>query len=149
MAGASVAVAGAGVVAGASSAVAGADGAGVVVAVVGAGAVASERGKDKSSSVAPAAAAPSSSILEVTLCLSGGADGDDRAEWPAEAGGYVCYMTSDEELLTLPVKRNALSLVLKEPGVMSFVKLVTARAEGPRYDERLHFLIALRPPCAF
>ncbi len=91
------------------------------------------------------AAAPAPSVLEVTLCLcsGGGVDDSASAEWPAEAGGYVCYMTADEELLTVPAKRNALSLVLKEPGLMSFVKLVTARAEGVRYDVSLHFLVAL------
>ena len=99
---------------------------------------------------------PAPSVLEVTLCLctgGGGADAGVSAEWPAEAGGFVCFMTADEELLTVPAKRNALSLVLKEPGLMSFVKLVTARAEGVRYDVSLHFLVAsprlvAMPACA-
>ena len=94
-------------------------------------------------------AAPAPSMLEVTLCLcTDDAGAGAGAEWPAEAGGFVCYMTADEELLTVPAKRNALSLVLKEPGLMSFVKLVTARAEGVRYDVSLHFLVASPRRCA-
>jgi Rps23 Pro-64 3,4-dihydroxylase Tpa1-like proline 4-hydroxylase len=106
------------------------------------GAAAAETGEAEAGSLTDAGVR---SVLEVTLCLctgSSGAGASSSTEWPAEAGGYVCYLTSDEELLTVPPKRNALSLVLKEPGLMSFVKLVTARAEGVRYDVNLHFLVA-------
>lgn len=60
-------------------------------------------------------------------------------EWAASAGGCVTYLTYDEELLTADVKQNALSIVLRGPGTMSFVKLVSQKAEENLYDVALSY----------
>jgi hypothetical protein len=78
-----------------------------------------------------AGAAP---LLDVTLCCVGSSE-----EWDDAAGGCVTYMTADDELLTVPPKANALSLVCREPGVMSFVRFVSHAAPEPRYDVALQF----------
>jgi Rps23 Pro-64 3,4-dihydroxylase Tpa1-like proline 4-hydroxylase len=86
-----------------------------------------------------------SSFVEVNLCLATPPDytcTSETSEWPEEAGGYVSYMTEDDQLLCVPPKENSLSLVLKEPGVMSFVKFVTSDAPGPRYD--INFLFRVK-----
>lgn len=86
-----------------------------------------------------------SSFVEVNLCLATPPDytsTNETSEWPEEAGGYVSYMTEDDQLLCVPPKENSLSLVLKEPGVMSFVKFVTSDAPGPRYD--INFLFRVK-----
>lgn len=85
-----------------------------------------------------------SSFVEVNLCLATPPDftsTEETSEWPEEAGGYVSYMTEDDQLLCVPPKENSLSLVLKEPGVMSFVKFVTQDAPGPRFDVNFLFRI--------
>lgn len=85
-----------------------------------------------------------SSFVEVNLCLATPPDftsSEETSEWPEEAGGYVSYMTEDDQLLCVPPKENSLSLVLKEPGVMSFVKFVTQDAPGPRFDVNFLFRI--------
>ncbi len=85
-----------------------------------------------------------SSFVEVNLCLATPPDftsTEETSEWPEEAGGYVSYMTEDDQLLCVPPKENSLSLVLKEPGVMSFVKFVTQDAPGPRFDVNFLFRV--------
>ena len=87
--------------------------------------------------------------LEVTLCLpmvlgtpgAGKCAPDGEGEWPLEAGGFVSYLTSDEEVLTVPVKPNTLSVVAKPPGLYSFVKYVNHKAPGIRFDVLAHFAI--------
>lgn len=86
-------------------------------------------------------------VLDVTLCLI---NKNDIEEWETcEYGGYECYMASHEgdddpatyrsfdddgALLTMAAGSNELSLVLKDEGVMRFVKYVSARAPGARWD---------------
>jgi hypothetical protein len=84
-------------------------------------------------------------VLDVTFCNvntpDAWADGD--------IGGYECYMAPHEEeedaavyraadedgaLLTLPAGQNELSLVLRDEGVMRFIKYVSATAPGSRWD---------------
>lgn len=101
----------------------------------------------------------SSAILDATLCFcappsqvavpgdadAGAADAEGEEEdplaWPASHGGHVTYLTGDDELLTVLPRGNALSLVALEPGVLSFVKLVSRAHAGaaPRYDAALRF----------
>jgi len=83
-----------------------------------------------------------STFVEVNLCLATPSSADETSEWPEEAGGYVSYMTEDDQLLCVPPKENSLSLVLKEPGVMSFVKFVSQDAPGPRFD--INFLFRVK-----
>jgi hypothetical protein len=86
------------------------------------------------------AAGEGDAVLEVTLCLTP-PEHDEAWGEGSGVGGYVTYLTSDEELLTVMPASNAASLVLREPGLMSFVKYVTAGAPGPRYDVALQFLV--------
>lgn len=66
-----------------------------------------------------------------------------------DLGGYECYMAPHDEeedpatykaadedgaLLTLPAGANELSLVLRDEGVMRFIKYVSAKAPGSRWD---------------
>lgn len=112
----------------------------------------------EAASPAPSAGT-SSAVLDATLCFcappcslgdadaqgdGAGAeevDGEDPLAWPAAHGGHVTYLTGDEELLTVLPRGNALSLVALEPGVLSFVKLVSRAHAGaaPRYDAALRF----------
>jgi len=86
------------------------------------------------------AAGEGDAVLEVTLCLTP-PEHDEAWGEGSGVGGYVTYLTSDEELLTVLPASNAASLVLREPGLMSFIKYVTAGAPGPRYDIALQFLV--------
>ncbi|RCH85114.1 hypothetical protein CU097_007289 [Rhizopus azygosporus] len=82
-------------------------------------------------------------ILDVTLCLSPESD-----QWEScEYGGYECYMAAGEDddpatyrssddgaLLTVPAGTNEISIVLRDEDVMRFIKYVSARAPGARWD---------------
>ncbi|KAI8583786.1 hypothetical protein K450DRAFT_219978 [Umbelopsis ramanniana AG] len=94
-------------------------------------------------------------ILDVTLGLSSTKDRQAAAKWESdEFGGYECYMAphDDEEdpatykaadedgaLLTLSAASNTLSIVLRDEGVMRFIKYVSARAPGSRWDISLEY----------
>lgn len=89
-------------------------------------------------------------VLDVTLCFATTADSKSRQMWESgDYGGYECYMAPHDEeedpatykaadedgaLLTLPAGCNELSLVLRDEGVMRFIKYVSARAPGSRWD---------------
>lgn len=56
---------------------------------------------------AAAAALAASTLIDVTLaCVA-------AEEWPDEHGGYISYLTTDDELLTVNPKQNALSIVCR------------------------------------
>ncbi|KAI8969083.1 Oxoglutarate and iron-dependent oxygenase degradation C-term-domain-containing protein [Mycotypha africana] len=87
----------------------------------------------------------SQGVLDVTFCTV-----DKAALWKdGDIGGYECYMAphDDEEdpatykaadedgaLLTLPAGHNELSIVLRDEGVMRFIKYVSAKSPGSRWD---------------
>jgi len=73
-------------------------------------------------------------VIDVNLCCV------VADEWPEEAGGYVKYLTSDDELVALPPKTNTLTVVCREVGMMSFVRYVTAAAPEVRYDVAAQFV---------
>ncbi|KAI8074419.1 Oxoglutarate and iron-dependent oxygenase degradation C-term-domain-containing protein [Gongronella butleri] len=91
-------------------------------------------------------------VLDVTLCMAATGDRMKQAleDWESgEFGGYECYMAPHEEeedaavykaadeegaLLTTPAGHNELSIVLRDEGVMRFIKYVSARAPGSRWD---------------
>lgn len=92
-----------------------------------------------------------SGLLDVTFSL---VSVDDTPSWQTgDVGGYLCYMASDDNddasvyrstdqegaLLTLPCCGNELSIVLRDEGVMQFVKYVSAGAIGSRWDMALEF----------
>jgi hypothetical protein len=86
-----------------------------------------------------AAGTGGASVIEVNLCFVE----NDETAWGERCGGYTSYMTSDEELLTVTPKRNALSVVCVEPSVFSFVKLVAHSAPEPLYDAHLQFRVGV------
>lgn len=90
--------------------------------------------------------------LDATLCFVNGAE-----NWEdGEAGGFQCYIEADNDetteaaesyqwdddtveeegskLLSVAPQANALTLVLRDEGVMNFVKYVSATAQGSRFD---------------
>lgn len=89
-------------------------------------------------------------VLDVTLCLATNSLAGDTEKWEScEYGGYECYMAAHEgdddpatyrsfdddgALLTMAAGANELSIVLKDEGVMRFVKYVSALAPGARWD---------------
>ncbi|KAI9280739.1 Oxoglutarate and iron-dependent oxygenase degradation C-term-domain-containing protein [Sporodiniella umbellata] len=89
-------------------------------------------------------------VLDVTLCYV-----DKPTLWAdGDFGGYECYMAPHEEeedaavykaadedgaLLTLPAGQNELSIVLRDEGVMRFIKYISARAPGSRWDTAYEF----------
>lgn len=84
-------------------------------------------------------------VLDVTFCYV-----KNPTAWEdGNIGGYECYMAphdgeedpatykaADEDgaLLTLPAGQNELSIVLRDEGVLRFVKYVSAKAPGSRWD---------------
>ncbi|KAJ2042043.1 putative component of NuA3 histone acetyltransferase complex [Coemansia sp. S2] len=86
--------------------------------------------------------------LDTVLCFV-----DDPDQWAdGVVGGYQCYVDGGNEdeasndgsvyraseedgaLLTTPAAWNTLSVVMREPGVVKFVKYVSASAPGSRWD---------------
>ncbi|KAJ2779657.1 putative component of NuA3 histone acetyltransferase complex [Coemansia interrupta] len=62
--------------------------------------------------------------------VDGGGDGDE-----ASNDGSVYRLTEDESiLLTTPAAWNTLNIAMREPGVVKFVKYVSASAPGSRWD---------------
>ncbi|KAI8085985.1 Oxoglutarate and iron-dependent oxygenase degradation C-term-domain-containing protein [Halteromyces radiatus] len=91
-----------------------------------------------------------SGLLDVTFSLVSQQD----ASWKTcDVGGYLCYMACDDNddasiyrstdddgvLFTLPCGGNELSIVLRDEGVMRFIKYVSANAVGSRWDISLEF----------
>ncbi|EPB83134.1 hypothetical protein HMPREF1544_10119 [Mucor circinelloides 1006PhL] len=84
-------------------------------------------------------------VLDVTFCHV-----NKPGAWEdGDVGGYECYMAPHDEeedpatykaadedgaLLTLPAGQNELSLVLRDEGVMRFIKYISAKAPGSRWD---------------
>ncbi|ORE10214.1 hypothetical protein BCV72DRAFT_35530 [Rhizopus microsporus var. microsporus] len=84
-------------------------------------------------------------VLDVTFCHV------SKPEFweDGDIGGYECYMAAhdgeedpatykaadeDGELLSLAAGKNELSIVLRDQGVMRFIKYVSAKAPGSRWD---------------
>lgn len=75
-----------------------------------------------------------------------------------EIGGYECYISGDDEnddpsiyraaeedgaLLSVPASWNVCTIVLRDPGVMRFVKYVSGRATASRYDVAFEYQVDL------
>jgi hypothetical protein len=77
----------------------------------------------------------------------------DQVWESGDVGGFQCYIVADEEegteaaevyqaksteeedqLLSIPPANNTLSLVMRDGGIMQFVKYVSAFAPGSRWD---------------
>lgn len=74
------------------------------------------------------------SFVDTTLCVVPPTSVGHDGEWPTAAGGHVTWLTMDEELLTVPVRPNALTIIAAEPGMHSFVKYMSAQAPAARVD---------------
>lgn len=80
-------------------------------------------------------------------------DMSDQVWDSGDVGGFQCYIVADEEggteaaevyqaksteeedqLLSIPPANNTLSLVMRDGGIMQFVKYVSAFAPGSRWD---------------
>ncbi|KAJ2235686.1 putative component of NuA3 histone acetyltransferase complex [Coemansia sp. RSA 1722] len=69
--------------------------------------------------------------------VDGGNDGDE-----ASNDGSVYRLTEDEGiLLTTPAAWNTLSVAMREPGVVRFIKYVSASAPGSRWDVSSEFQV--------
>ncbi|KAJ3219763.1 hypothetical protein HDU67_009575 [Dinochytrium kinnereticum] len=91
-------------------------------------------------------------ILDATLCFVSDVTDQRRAIWASDdVGGFECYMAPDEgnedpaqyraadvggggALLSVSARFNTLTLVMREKGLMKFVKYVGAAAPGSRWD---------------
>ncbi|KAI8999276.1 Oxoglutarate and iron-dependent oxygenase degradation C-term-domain-containing protein [Gaertneriomyces semiglobifer] len=89
-------------------------------------------------------------LLDATLCFATRRKAADNDAWESdEFGGYECYMAphdgeedpavyrqmeDDGALLTVSAGWNVLTLVLRDEGLMKFIKYVSARAPGSRWD---------------
>lgn len=88
------------------------------------------------------------SLVEVNLCMT---PPNEEVWGEGEVGGYCCFMaphededaavyktsTSEEEdgvLLTTQADWNKLTIVLRDPGILSFTKYVAVKAGGSRWD---------------
>ncbi|KAJ2479144.1 putative component of NuA3 histone acetyltransferase complex [Coemansia sp. RSA 2131] len=99
-------------------------------------------------------AGSSCTTLDAVLCLAQGNTWADGV-----VGGYHCYVDSgdaddasndgsvyraagdDGILLTTPASWNSLSLVMREPNVVRFVKYVSASAPGSRWDVSFEYCV--------
>jgi len=90
--------------------------------------------------------------LDAVLCfVADGAEGASEAWESGEMGGYEAYLLADEDeekpaevyrgpqddesgVLNVSPAFNCLSLVLRDEGLMRFVKYVSAQAPGSRWD---------------
>jgi len=94
--------------------------------------------------------------LDCTYAVLGGDTTDDTLElWASgDVGGFETYLdsscndddqgrddvyedTEEPDLLSVPAGHNVLSLVLRDPGTLRFVKFLSSRAPGSRFDLEL------------
>jgi prolyl 3-hydroxylase /prolyl 3,4-dihydroxylase len=101
-------------------------------------------------------------MLDATLCFVKADDADDEeAElWESgDAGGFECYIEADEdadaaataevyrssneddesELMSIQAGNNVLNIVMRDTGVMRFIKYVSARAPSSRWDVSMEY----------
>ncbi|KAJ3166725.1 hypothetical protein HDU88_003208 [Geranomyces variabilis] len=96
-------------------------------------------------------------VLDATLCLAPRPTREAEAAWVSdEVGGYECYMAphegeedaavykqmdEDGALLTVSAGWNVLTLVVRDEGLMRFVKYVSAAAPASRWDVAFEYEI--------
>ena len=76
--------------------------------------------------------AQSKILIDVILCCV-------AQDWNEADGGSINYLNDEEHLLEVDPENNALSIVLREPGVSQIVKLVKHTAPESRLDVCLTF----------
>ena len=94
-------------------------------------------------------------LLDATLCFVK-AEGEEEGEaWESgDTGGFECYIEADEDadaaasaevyrsanddddsqLMSIQAGNNVLNIVMRDPGVMRFIKYVSSRAPSSRWD---------------
>lgn len=65
--------------------------------------------------------------------------------WSEDAGGEMVYMAEQEHLLSVPPVGNSLSVVLRDDGVMRFVRFANHRT-GDRVRWDMSLVFPTRPP---
>lgn len=99
----------------------------------------------------------STPVLDLTLCFVNDADEERSSNWESGVvGGYHCYIPADpennaataevyrpddddDELLSISAVSNSMNLVLRQEGLMDFVKYVSTRAGGSRWDIAMEY----------
>jgi Rps23 Pro-64 3,4-dihydroxylase Tpa1-like proline 4-hydroxylase len=84
--------------------------------------------------------------MDVVLCLLVPHQDDSAISWDVQHGGGCVYMDEDNELLSILPVHNSLSIVLREEGVMQFVKFVNHKAPATRFDICCAYEVPEIPP---
>lgn len=71
-------------------------------------------------------------VLDVTLCVV-------RRVWEERMGGTMTYLTADDEVTSVVPHGNALSIILRPPGVFRFTKFISADAPETLFRVELSF----------
>ena len=71
-------------------------------------------------------------VLDVTLCIV-------RREWDERVGGTMTYLTADEEVTSVVPRGNALSIILRPPGVFRFTKYVSSDSPETLFRVEMSF----------
>ena len=86
--------------------------------------------------------------LDVTFCVFP----HHTSTWGEGWGGEVHYVTQDEPLLNVPPQGNALSLVFRERGLLTFTKYINHQVGGSAYAPQHQYyrfsMIAREPASA-
>lgn len=112
-------------------------------------------------SVAHFGAIQTEACLDAVLCIVDEADAENEEAWAGgEVGGYESYLLADEDgdekeaadvykmdedgggLLSISPSFNTLNLVLRDEGLMRFIKYVSASAPGSRWDIAAEFSLS-------
>ena len=98
--------------------------------------------------------------LDATLCFVGSDSAAQRALWESgDVGGFECHVVSSAEdehgaaevyradeasagVTSIHAQCNALSLVVRAPETMTFIKYVSAAAPGSRWDVAAEYACA-------
>ncbi|KAJ1679958.1 putative component of NuA3 histone acetyltransferase complex [Spiromyces aspiralis] len=98
-------------------------------------------------------------VLDAVLCLAPSPNGRaDEDKWTSgDVGGYECYLAIEDDsdddasvyhhadedttLLTVPAGWNRLNIVLRDEGVLRFVKYISAFAPASRWDVAFEYLM--------
>lgn len=96
-------------------------------------------------------------VLDLTLCFVNNSDEERSTNWESGVvGGYHCYIPADpennaataevyrpddddDELLSISAVPNSMNLVLRQEGLMDFVKYISTRAGGSRWDISMEY----------
>ncbi|EQC34335.1 hypothetical protein SDRG_08107 [Saprolegnia diclina VS20] len=104
---------------------------------------------------------PAETLLDLVLCFADCRGADAKEAWGSgDVGGFECYQSAEEDglgdvakglqdddddddaLVTVHAQHNALNLVMHDENTMKFVKFVSVRAPGSRWDVSVEYTIA-------